>query len=322
MTDTLRAVLGCEHPIIQGGLAYVGNGLLAGAVSAAGAFGQVGSAGRSPGSLSDEIEIARERAGDKPFGVNLPISEHHDIGDYVAVIERTARHLRAVSLSAGNPRPYIKRFQDCGLKVIVVASTVEQAVKAATAGADVIVAEGYEAGGHNGPAEITTMALVPRMVRAVSAPVAAAGGIASGAGVAAAFMLGAQGVQMGTRFVAASECVAHARYKEMLIRAEAVDTCVMERSLGRVTRVLKTPLVERILELEAAKPGFAALAPYIGGERNRAAAVDGEIDEGWLNCGQGVGLISEIMPASELIERLMAEARLAVREGMGALGVE
>ncbi len=320
MADALCAVLGCEHPIIQGGLAYVGNGLLAGAVSAAGAFGQIGSAGRSPESLSDEIEIAKERANGKSFGVNLPISEHRDIEDYAAVIERKAVDLRAVSLSAGNPRPYIARFQACGLKVIVVASTAEQAIKAATAGADVIVAEGYEAGGHNGPAEITTMVLVPQVARAVSVPVAAAGGIANGAGIAAAFMLGAQGVQMGTRFVATTECVAHARYKEMLMRAGAADTCVMERSLGRVTRVLKTPFVQHIMELEETKPGFAELAPYIRGERNRLAAVDGEIGEGWLNCGQGVGLIHEIMPASELISRLMTEARTAVREGMGALG--
>ncbi len=320
MADSLCAVLGCDHPIIQGGLAYVGNGLLAGAVSAAGAFGQIGSAGRSPDSLSDEIAIARERAGNRPFGVNLPISEHHDVADYVAVIERSAPHLQAVSLSAGNPRPYIARFQACGLKVIVVVSTAEQAHKAAAAGADVIVAEGYEAGGHNGPAEITTMALVPQVVRAVSVPVAAAGGIASGGGIAAAFMLGAHGVQLGTRFVATTECVAHTHYKELLIRGEAGDTCVMERSLGRVTRVLKTPLVKHILELEATNPDFAALAPYIRGERNRLAAIAGETDEGWLNCGQGVGLIDEIMPASELIARLMAEAHLAVRAGMDMLG--
>lgn len=311
--NELTRRLGVRYPIIQGGLAYVGNGTLAGAISAAGGFGQVGSGGRSPEGLAREISLAFETAAGTPFGVNLPLGEHADREPYVAAIVKEAARLRAVSLSAGNPRPYIRRFQDAGLAVMVLVSTPEQAVKAVQAGADIVVAEGYEAGGHNGPAELTTLTLVPQVVReAGGVPVVAAGGIASGAGVAAALSLGASGVQLGTRFVATRECEAHERYKRRIVEGHSQDTLVMERSIGRVTRVLDSPWVREVLRVEEGRPGIETLLPYIRGERNRVAAIGGELEEGWLNCGQCVGLIDDLPTAGELVGRLVRETAEAL----------
>jgi len=309
---SLAGLLGCRYPIVEGGLAYVGNGRLAGAVSAAGGFGQVGCAGRTPQEVEEEIDRAVEVAHGAPVGVNLPLSEHADCTPYFQVIVKQSHRLRAVSLSAGNPRPHIAGFHAHQLLVMTVVSTPEQAQKAERAGADVVIAEGYEAGGHNGPSELTTMALVPQVAAAVRVPVVAAGGIATGAGIAAALALGAQGVQLGTRFVATLECQAHSRYKEELVERASADTRVLERSLGRVTRVLQSPHVTRILELEARKAPFEELWPLLRGERNRAAAVEGQIDLGWLNCGQSVGLIHDLPSAAELLARLVAETEAAL----------
>lgn len=311
--NELTRRLGSRYPIVQGGLAYVGNGRLAGAISAAGGFGQVGSGGRSPEGLAREISQAVETAAGAPFGVNLPLGEHADREPYAAEILKAATRLRAVSLSAGNPRPYIRRFQDAGLAVIVLVSTPEQAVKAAEAGADILVAEGFEAGGHNGPAELTTLSLVPQVVRAAAGvPVVAAGGIANGAGIAAVLSLGASGAQLGTRFVATRECEAHSRYKQRIVEGRPQDTVVVERSLGRVTRVLDSPWVREILRMEEGRPGIEALLPYIRGERNRVAAIDGKLEEGWLNCGQSVGLIDDLPTAGELVARLARETEEAL----------
>ncbi len=307
--NRIHELLGCEYPIVEGGLAYVGNGRLAGAVSAAGGFGQIGSAGRTMEQLIEEIDEAERVANGKPFGVNIPISEHSDKEAYVNAILGLAHRIKAVSLSAGNPRPFIERFKAAGLVVMTVVASPDQAKKVAAAGTDIIIAEGYEAGGHNGLQELTTMALIPQVVKAVSIPVIAAGGIANGAGIAAAFALGADGVQIGTRFVATKECQAHDHYKAELVNGKGEDTRVIERSLGRVTRVLNSPFVEKILILERDCPGWDALAPYVRGENNRRAAIDGNVEDGWLNCGQGVGLIDDIISVEELMARLINEAR-------------
>ncbi|PWI58904.1 NAD(P)H-dependent flavin oxidoreductase [Sulfoacidibacillus thermotolerans] len=309
MENEVCRILGCQVPIIEGGLAYVGNGMLAGAISAAGAFGQVGTAGRSIAQVREQIEEAKKRADGRPFGINLPLSEHRDMSEYVHLITEYAPVLRAISLSAGNPRPLIPHFQQLGLKVMVVVSTPEQAVKAEQAGADLLVAEGYEAGGHNGPAELTTFTLIPQVVRAVSIPVVAAGGIVNGTGIAAALLLGAKGVQLGTRFVATQECEAHENYKRELLLRKSADTTIIERSMGRVTRVLKSPFVEQILEIEATHPTWETLAPYVSGTKNKTAAILGQMDEGWVNCGQGVGMIEELPTAADLIEELVTQTK-------------
>jgi enoyl-[acyl-carrier protein] reductase II len=301
-------LLGCTYPVIEGGLAYVGNGRLAAAVSEGGGFGQVGSAGRTPDQFAREIEEALTRT-QRPIGVNIPISEHRDPEPVFRIVERYARDLRAVSLSAGNPRPWIPQLKALGLRVMTLASTPEQAQKAEKAGADLVVCEGFEAGGHDGPAELTTLVLLPLVTASVRIPVVAAGGIADGRGAAAAFMLGAEGIQMGTRFVATEECEAHPAYKAALVRAASEDTVVMERSLGHVTRVLKSPFVDRILQQERETPGdIHALLPLISGRNNARAAIEGQMDEGYVNCGMGVGLIHDILPAAEIVRRVMEDA--------------
>lgn len=312
----LCACLGIRYPIIEGGLAYVGNGSLAAAISEAGGFGQVGSAGRSPEQFAEEIEVAASRTA-RPFGVNIPISEHRDNTPYVEVVLQNRHRLAAVSLSAGNPRPLIPVFREAGLRVMVLTSTVRQALKAAEAGADVIICEGFEAGGHNGPAELTTLALVPQVVRALreagrDVPVVAAGGIATGEQMAAALVLGADGVQVGTLFVATEECQAHPAYKELLLRAGDEATVVIERSQGRVTRVLRNAFTERILELEKRQPSIEELLPYILGHNNRVAAIEGRVEEGYMNAGQSIGLIREIRPAGAVVRTLALEAAAAL----------
>lgn len=307
LENLLCSLLGCTYPVVEGGLAYVGNGALAAAVSEGGGFGQVGSGGRTPENFAQEIEIAVS-ATDYPIGVNVPISEHRDPSGYFEVIASYANRLRAVSLSAGNPRPYMQSLHDLGLIVMTLASTPEQALKAEAAGADIVICEGTEAGGHNGPAELTTMTLIPQVVRAVHIPVVAAGGIVDGPTMAAAFALGATGVQLGTRFVATKECQAHEAYKLALVDASASDTRVIERSLGHVTRVLKSPFVEEILLQEQRTPGsLDDLLPMISGRKNAVAALDGRLAEGWLNCGQSTGGIYDVPSARELPARLMKE---------------
>jgi NAD(P)H-dependent flavin oxidoreductase YrpB (nitropropane dioxygenase family) len=305
-------ILGCKYPIVEGGLAYVGNGLLAAAVSTGGGFGQVGSGGRSPENLDEEIHIALENTSG-PIGVNIPISEHRDPDPYFQVVERHAHRLRAVSLSAGNPRPFIEPLHKLNLKVMTVVSTPAQAVKAEQAGADILICEGTEAGGHNGPRELTTFSLVPNVVDVVSVPVIAAGGIADGRTAAAALCLGAEGVQLGTRFVATRECQAHPRYKEALLSATVEDTVVMERSLGRVTRVLRSPYVDKILQQERETPGdLERLLPMISGRMNAVAALDGRMEEGWVNCGQSVGLVKQLAGAAEVVQQLVQEMDAAL----------
>lgn len=314
MINRVCDCLGCKYPVLEGGLAYVGNGRLAAAVSNGGGFGQVGSAGRTPDGLARELETAFALT-DQPLGVNVPISEHRDPEPVFRVIERYAAHLKAVSLSAGNPRPWIGPLKQWGLRVITLASTPAQAKKAEQAGADLVVCEGYEAGGHDGPAELTTLTLVPLTVQAVSIPVIAAGGISDGLAAAAAFALGAEGIQMGTRFVATVECEAHEAYKAALLQASSEDTVVMERSLGHVTRVLRSPFVDRVLAQERATPGdLEALLPLISGRNNARAALEGQMDDGYVNCGMGVGSIHEILPAAEVVQRVMAEALRQLQE--------
>ncbi|MCL6626291.1 MAG: nitronate monooxygenase [Alicyclobacillus shizuokensis] len=307
MKTRVCQILGCEYPIVEGGLAYVGNGRLAAAVSEGGGFGQVGSGGRSPEDFRREIEIAAS-CTQKPFGVNVPLSEHRSPDAYFQVIEEMAAHIRAVSLSAGNPIPYVAPLQRLGLVVMTLASTPRQAQKAEEAGVDLVICEGVEAGGHDGPAELTTLSLVPAVCDVVSIPVVAAGGIADGRTAAAAFCLGAEGVQMGTRFVATIECQAHGAYKQAIVDGDVTATLVMERSLGRVTRVLDSPYTRAVLKQEQETPGdLNQILPLVAGRKNAAAALEGRLDEGWANCGQSLGLVHEILPAAEVVSRIMQD---------------
>ncbi|ASS75127.1 hypothetical protein CIG75_09140 [Tumebacillus algifaecis] len=266
MKQRLLELLGIEYPIVEGGMAYIGDGNLAAAVSNAGAFGQVGSAGRTLSDFEQQIRLASERTA-RPFGVNLPIGEHSDPRERVEMILKYKEHIRAVSISAGNPKPYIPVFKEAGLPVMVVVSTAMHAAKAEQAGADILIAEGTEAGGHNGPAELTTFALIPQAVSAVSIPVVAAGGVADGRGLAAALALGAAGVQIGTLLIATVESPAHDMYKQALLTARGEDTTMMERSVGGVTRVLKGSYIDEVLAFEKTGPTRETLYPYIKGRR-------------------------------------------------------
>lgn len=299
--------LGIEFPIIQGGLAYVGNGALAAAVSNGGGFGQVGSGGRSPADFARQIEIASELT-DKPFGVNLPISEHSDNEPYVEVILSNKHKIAAVSVAAGNPKPFIPRFKDAGLTVMAVTAAVKHATKAQQLGADLIICEGMEAGGHDSPLDLGLFALVPQVVRAVDLPVVAAGGIVNGQGVVAAMALGAEGVQMGTRFVATEECQAHDNYKQRLVEADDVATVVLGKSVNMRLRVLDSPFAQKVLTFERSDPSLEELLPMIRGNNNKIAAIDGRVDEGWMNCGQSVGLIDSITSATDVVRNIAREA--------------
>ncbi|GIM48140.1 enoyl-ACP reductase II [Collibacillus ludicampi] len=308
MKNRVCELLGIKYPIIQGGLAYVGNGALAAAVSNGGGLGQIGTAGRSIDNLKKQIRIACEST-DKPLGINLPISEHSDMNPVVETILQNKERFKAISISAGNPKPYIPIFKEAGLKVMVLTGSVKHALKAQESGADIIICEGFEAGGHNSPLELTLFSMIPQISRAVQIPVVAAGGIVNGQGIVAAFALGAEGVQLGTRFVATKECEAHENYKNLLVHAGDDATVVMERSIGRATRVLKSPFAEQILEFEKTQPTVEELLPYIRGVNNRIAAIEGRVDEGWMNCGQAVGLIESIESASDVVRKLAHEAR-------------
>jgi enoyl-[acyl-carrier protein] reductase II len=311
MKQRLLDLLGVEYPIVEGGMAYIGDGRLAAAVSNAGGYGQVGSAGRSLEDFEHQIRVAIESAN-KPFGVNLPIGEHSDPRERVEMILKYKEHIQAVSISAGNPRPFIPVFKDAGLPAMVVISTAMHGAKAEQSGADILIAEGTEAGGHNGPAEVTTFTLIPQVVSAVNVPVVAAGGVADGRGLAAALALGAAGVQLGTRLVATVECSAHENYKQAILTARGEDTTMMERSVGRVTRVLKGSYIDEVLAFEKSQPTVDEIYPYIKGEKNRVAAIEGDLEHGYLYVGQGSGLIHSIPTVEELIRTMVEEARATI----------
>jgi enoyl-[acyl-carrier protein] reductase II len=309
MNNRVCVILDIEHPVIEGGLAYVGNGTLAAAVSNGGGFGVVGSGGRTPEDFEQQILIAASLT-DKPIGVNLPISEHSDNDPYIKIIVENNCLIKGISISAGNPKPFIPIFKDVGLKVMVYVGSVKHAKKAEELGADIVICEGYEAGGHNSPLELTIFSLIPQVSEAVQIPVVAAGGIANGKGMVAAMVLGADGIQMGTRFVATKECQAHENYKNYLIEINDAATVVMARSIGNVFRVAKSPFSEKVINFEkTSKPSMKEILPYIRGNVNKHAAIDGKLEEGWLNCGQSVGLITSIDSAEDVVKNTITEAK-------------
>jgi len=287
-------------------MAWLGTAELAAAVSAAGGLGIIGS-GNMPAEWV-EAEIARVRAvTDRPFGVNVLLVSPHA----PAVIDVVCRErVPVVATGAGNPGPYLARLKAAGAKVIPVVSSTALAVRLVRAGADAVVAEGCESGGHIG--EITTMALVPQVVDALAAagtpvPVIAAGGIADGRGMAAAFALGAEGVQMGTRFVASVECIAHPAYKQAILNAGDRSTAVTGRSTGHPVRAIRNLLTREFERLEAAGTPVEELE-RLGAGRFRAAAIDGDVSRGTVIAGQISGLVNDIQPVAAIIERTVRQA--------------
>src|SRR6266487_4731608 len=265
-------------------------------------------------SLYADIQKAK-RLTAKPFGVNFPIG-HTPLDDFIdATLEEAPA---VISITGGNPEPLLRRIQQSGVPVrtMVLVAGVQAARKAEALGADAVIAVGFEGGGHLGRDDIGTMVLTPRIVESVQIPVLASGGIADGRGLAAALALGAEGIEIGTRFVAVKESNAHHNYQQAIVEAQETDTVVIERSIGRPARVLKGRMSERILEVEgtldmehaSADERLQRLLPFILGKVNTRAALEGVLDEGYVWAGQVIGLINDVPSVQELIERLVRGA--------------
>ncbi|MBE0415016.1 MAG: nitronate monooxygenase [Dehalococcoidia bacterium] len=299
-------LLGIEHPIIQGGMTWIANAELAAAVSEAGALGIISpnAAMRLEGDVVENLRSQIRKAKsltDKPFGVNLPVQipECKELID--VVIEEG---VKVVTTSAGNPALHTPRLKEGGVKVLHVVASVRHAKGAERHGVDAVIAEGYEAGGHNGFDELPTFVLVPQVVEAVSIPVVAAGGIADARGFVAALALGAEGVQMGTRFVATHECVAHQNFKEMIVKATDTGTMITGRKLGP-TRGIKNEFTAKLLEMDKRGASAEEILAFIGVGRSRMGQLEGKVQEGEVYCGAIAGVISEIVSAGEVVRSIV-----------------
>ncbi|WP_096201949.1 NAD(P)H-dependent flavin oxidoreductase [Bacillus sp. FJAT-45350] len=303
--NILCECLSLKYPIIQGGMGNFSHAELTAAVSEAGGLGTIGAGTMTPGEI-EEIITAVKAKTDKPFCVNIAITVQPYAEDVMKLIVKQS--VPVVSLSAGNPTPYIKKFQEHGIKVICVVASVKQAKKAEAAGADVIVAEGYEAAGINSNFETTTLTLIPQIVNAVSVPVVAAGGIADGKGLLAMLSLGASGVQMGTRFIVTQESLAHENYKEGIVNADDTSTVIVGRTVGRVRRLLNTSYAQTLLEMEKKGITLEQFNEHTDEVRHLTGAIEGKTDQGHLNSGQVAGLINDIPTVTELLEGMVNEA--------------
>lgn len=315
MRTRLTELLGISVPIIQGGLANLAYANLAAAVSNAGGLGQITATSlQSKDELRQEIQKTR-RLTDKPFGVNLAISQNHDIEGLLDVI--VEQNVPVVSLTGGNPEPVLRRLKGTPIRKLVLVAATRQAKKAEQLGADAVMAVGQEGGGHIGRSDTGTMVLIPRVADAVSIPVVASGGIADGRGFAAALALGAEGIEMGTRFVATRECIASQAYKDALVRGEEHETVIIKRSIGSPGRVLDSNWVQRILQEEAAGATVDTLYPYVSGSRNKAAALEGQLDDGYAWAGQSMGLIHDVPTVQALIDEMLQTTQLMTQKLQG-----
>lgn len=291
-------MLNIEYPIIMGGMAWAGTPKLAAAVSEAGGLGIIGSGAMTPDILREAIKEAR-RLTNKPIGVNvLLLSPYVDELVRICIEEK----IDVITFGAGNPSKYVSDLKERGIKVIPVVASDSFAKLMERIGADAVIAEGMESGGHIG--EVTTMVLVNKVSKSVKIPVIAAGGIADGKGMAAAFALGAEGIQMGTRFIATTESDVHSVFKEKILKASIRDTVITGAKLGHPVRVLKTPFAKKIKELEVSEP-MEAEEKLVGSLRK--AVQDGDIDSGSFMAGQSAGLINEIKTVKEVMEDIMKE---------------
>ena len=301
MKKMINELLNIKYPIIQGGMAWVAEHNLAAAVSNAGGLGLIGAASAPPEIVREEIRRCKELT-DKPFGVNVMLLNPN--ADEVAKIV-VEEGVKVVTTGAGNPAKYIDMWKNAGVKVIPVVASVAMAKMMERCGADAVVAEGCESGGHIG--STTTMALVPQVVDGVSIPVIAAGGIGDGRGFAAAIMLGACGVQMGTRFVVAKESIVHANYKEKIIKSSDISSEVTGMSTGHPVRCIRNKMTKEYLKLEKSGADFMELEQLTLGSLRRAV-MDGDVVNGTLMAGQISGLVSKEQTCKEMIEEIMSEA--------------
>ena len=294
--------LGIRYPLIQGGMAWVSDSSLASAVSEAGGLGMIAAANTPVEIVRAEIRKAKKLT-DKPFGVNIMLlSENAEVIAKLVCEEG----IKVITTGAGSPGKYLKMWKEHGITVIPVVPSVALARRMEKEGADAVIAEGGESGGHIG--ELTTMALLPQVVDAVDIPVIAAGGIGDGRGIAAAFMLGAGGVQLGTRFLVAKECTVHQNYKDRIIKARDIDTVVSGRSTGHPVRVLRNKLTRQYEELEKAGAAYEELEA-LGAGALRKAAKEGDMDNGSIMAGQIAGLVKKEQTCQEIIEEMFTQVQ-------------
>lgn len=312
MKTRVTDLLQIRYPVVQGGLAYLAYAELASAVSNAGGLGQITAMSLpSPEALREEIRKVR-RLTDKPFGVNFAIGQHNRPYEHMLDVA-LEEGVKVVSITGGNPEPLIRRMDGHDIKKLVLVASVRQAQKAEAIGADAVMAVGQEGGGHLGRDDIGTFVLIPRVVDSVKIPVLASGGIGDGRGFLAALALGAEGVEMGTRFIATQECVhAHPAYKEALLKGTEQDTAVIKRTLGAPARVVRTKGSDEILRLETEGAGYEQLKPFISGERNRRFIYEGNEQEGFGWAGQVIGLIDDVPTVQELFDRMFSQAEQTV----------
>jgi len=305
--NRVSELLGVEYPIFQGGMAWVATANLAAAVSNAGGLGIIAAGNLNPEKLSSEIDKLRSLT-DKPFGVNLMLLSPQIEELFDVVVEKK---VPVVSTGAGNPAKYMESFKKIGTIVIPVVASATQAIRMEKIGADAVVAEGMEAGGHIG--KLTTMVLIPEVVDNVSIPVIAAGGIADGRGVAAAFCLGAEGVQLGTRFICSPESEAHENFKIKLLKSRSLDAIVTGNSTGHPVRSLRNTLTKEIIFLEKKGAGFEEIETVaLGGLRK--AVIEGDMKMGSVMAGQSVGLVKKILPVEEIIREVFEDAGNTIKK--------
>jgi enoyl-[acyl-carrier protein] reductase II len=309
MTTKITELFGIDFPIIQAGMVWVSGWKLASAVSNCGGLGLIGSGSMKPELLREHIQKCKT-ATNKPFGVNIPLLR----GDADQLVKVTVEEgVKIVFTSAGHPKKFAGLLKENGIKLVHVVPNVKYGLKAQEAGCDAVVGEGVEAGGHNGADQITTFALIPQLVDALEVPVIAAGGIVDGKGIVAALSLGAEGVQIGTRFAATVESSAHENYKRKIIEAGDNDTVLAFRKIGLV-RLIKNDFALRALKAEEECWDEGKLKELLGNKRERAGIFEGDLIEGELEAGQGVGLIKDIPTVKELMERLIGEINLSLNK--------
>ncbi|PYZ97869.1 2-nitropropane dioxygenase [Alteribacter lacisalsi] len=314
--NRVARLLHIKYPIFQGGMGNISHAELTAAVSNAGGLGTLGAGTMSPEEVEAKIQKVKELTVN-PFAVNLPIRVQPFAEDIVRII--LDHQVPVVSLSAGNPKLLIPVFKSAGIKVIVVAASVRQAVKAEEAGADIIAAEGYEAAGINSAHETTTMTLIPQISDRISVPLVAAGGIGDGRGLAAAFCLGAEGVQMGTRLIATKEALVHDAYKKAMLDSDDTGTVITGRTTGKIRRLLHTPYAEMLLRKEAEGVTAEEFDRMTDEKRHVTGAIEGKLEEGHLNGGQIAGLVRDIPSVRDLLEEMISQAEETNRRAQTAL---
>ena len=305
----IRKLFNIKYPIIQGGMIWISGYKLAAAVSNAGGLGLIGAGSMYPKVVREHIQKAK-RTTDKPFGVNVPLL-YPNVKEIMQIIVEEG--VKIVFTSAGNPKTWTNFLKEKGITVVHVVSSVKFAIKAQEAGVDAIVAEGFEAGGHNGREETTTLTLIPMVKEAINIPLIAAGGIATGRGMLAAMILGADAVQMGSRFVASEEASAHLNFKQAVVDTKDGDTMVSLKELAPV-RLIKNEFYKNLQEFYKTHPTKEEVATFLGRARAKKGMFEGDLVSGELEIGQIAGLIHEVLPVQAIFDRIIIEYNAVCNE--------